>query len=470
MGWIFGSVAALLAGLYGVAWHSTAGLQREMGKVVEETREELLALRLEQALQRVKTQDTGPALFAEASELLDQFKSQAPTDDPSEAEHEHDEDNLGLSVRRQIQALFSEPRLSANPAAWNELESTVTALRRETEHESEEAVRDATTAAGRTRSTIFTAMLLFFGVLLWILQAVSRQVVSPILELTNVAKRIGAGQTNARVPTYGSGEIGELGHAFNAMASQVEHSKEDLEQRIQVRTQQFLRAARLADFGTLAAGIAHEINNPLASIAASAEGLERRIADGRIDHAQQREYLQVIASEAFRAHAIASRLLEFARHDPGPSTPSDLMVALREIQLLLAPRLEARAIQLKTFSPASSLVVMGNTSEFKQVLHNLLGNAIDASPHGGTIELRCMREGSLAVVEIQDQGPGIAPADKERIFDPFFTTKEPGKGTGLGLSIVHRIVESYGGSVDCVDTPTGALFRWTMPLLEGGRA
>jgi signal transduction histidine kinase len=248
------------------------------------------------------------------------------------------------------------------------------------------------------------------------------------------------------------------------MAGELQGMRAELEQRVEQRTREFVRAARLAGLGTLAAGIAHEINNPLASIASCAEGLERKLRNGGTTPEQQRDYLQIIAKEAYRAHEITSRLLEFARSDPGSPVTFAFGDLMRGIDVLLESRLRGRALRLELGCDPDLPPIRGHPSECKQVVLNLLHNAIDASPRGGTIRLTCRREGTEAVLEVEDQGPGIPPEQIDRIFDPFFTTKEPGKGTGLGLAIVHRIVEAHGGHIEAHNTGGGALFRVRVPL------
>jgi signal transduction histidine kinase len=240
--------------------------------------------------------------------------------------------------------------------------------------------------------------------------------------------------------------------------------REELEERVERRTRDFVRAARLAGLGTMAAGIAHEINNPLASIASCAEGLERKLRAGRLEPAQELEYLQIIAREAYRAHEITSRLLEFARGEGTLRVPVSLPDLLREIEVLLDHRLRARGLSLNVRCDGDMPVLEGDPGECKQVLLNLIHNAIDASPQGGSIELVCRRDDGGVVLEVEDQGPGVPAADVDRIFDPFFTTKQPGKGTGLGLAIVHRIVEAHGGTVEVSRSRSGgALFRVRIP-------
>jgi signal transduction histidine kinase len=249
------------------------------------------------------------------------------------------------------------------------------------------------------------------------------------------------------------------------MAAELEAMRTDLERRVRERTREFVRAARLAGLGTLAAGVAHEINNPLASIASCAEGLEQRLRGNTLERDEALEYLQIIASEAYRAHEITSRLLEFARAEPGEKGPCDLAALARELELLLHHRMRRAGVELELACSQELPPVMGNASELKQVLLNLLENALDASPRGGRVRLECGVGPDGVELVVSDQGAGIPEADLDRVFDPFFTTKAPGEGTGLGLAIVHRIVADHGGRVEVGggEGGRGARFRALLP-------
>ena len=248
------------------------------------------------------------------------------------------------------------------------------------------------------------------------------------------------------------------------MSDELHGMRTGLEQRVEERTREFVRAARLAGLGTMAAGIAHEINNPLASIASCAEGLERRLSKGTVDAQAQREYLGIIAKEAYRAHEITSRLLDFARTENGVRVSFGAGELMRELRVLLEHRLRSRQLDLDVQIEPELPQLSGNPSEVKQVLLNLIHNAIDASPQAGHVMVRWSRVGNDVRIEVEDQGSGIAADLREKIFDPFFTTKEPGSGTGLGLAIVHRIVTAHSGRVEVQDTGHGALFRVQIPL------
>jgi signal transduction histidine kinase len=337
-------------------------------------------------------------------------------------------------------------------------------LRDEMRREAQESSLELLDRGREMRAKVVLATLLGLLVIAALTWMVRKHVVRPVVALREGAARIGSGDLTHRVGIASHDEIGELATEFDRMASELQGMRDELEARVEERTREFLRAARLAGLGTMAAGIAHEINNPLASIASCAEGLERRVASGKATPEEQREYLQIIAREAYRAHDITSRLLDFARTDPAPTAEFRFGDVVRDLDVLLEHKLRSRNVRLDVRCEREGPALYGNAAEWRQVLLNILHNAIDASLEGGVVRATCRQEGEAIVLDVEDQGPGVPAADVERIFDPFFTTKAPGKGTGLGLSIVHRIVEAHGGRIEVTNTGRGALFRVRVPL------
>ena len=451
-------------------------IHRSVQQVREEQRESdvsrELAHRLRDLEERLahprSPQEAGVVLAraGECRELVRTLRAGPTGIDPSDAEHQSDEDRLFAEVELQL-ALFCEPA-GTEP---REPERALTAARRAAEslnremHEEErESASQLFSTARRMRSAVLwttgATLLLLVGVAL----LVRRAVLEPVRELRRGAARLAGRDLTHRVEVRSEDEIGELAREFNRMAEELERAHVDLELRVQERTKEFLRAARMAGLGNMAAGIAHEINNPLASIAACAEGLERKLRKGTLERDRELEYLGIIAKEAYRAHEITSRLLEFARSEPGPAVSFSLPALLREIVVLLEHRTSARGVRLDIRCGADVPAIVGDPSECKQVLLNLIHNAIDASPEGEAIRVECRRTEREIVLEVEDRGAGIAPEHVERIFDPFFTTKAPGKGTGLGLAIVHRIVEQKGGSVEVEARAPGTCFRVRLPI------
>ncbi len=475
----FGLLGALFVGL-GV-WVSllVEDMHDEVRRVVEEHREEAFSRDMLHEMRMLEARRVAfgsGGIDALERNLLLEFVGEAERclaalaegprgADPSLAEHVEQERRLFSALRGNFGALRS-----AIDGGSPELDTLVATALRNAEVLNEEMRREAleTGAALRdearhVRSAVLVTTAVALVVLGIVLHMVWKRVVRPVDALREGARRIAQGDLAHRVEIGTRDEVGELAREFNRMADELHGMRAGLEARVEERTQEFLRAARLAGLGTLAAGIAHEINNPLASIASCAEGLERRLEKGGADPAAQREYLQIIAREAYRAHEITSRLLDFARNGVGARLRFEAPDLMRELRVLLEHRLHQRALSLHIECEPELPQLFGDPGEIKQVLLNLLSNAIDASPDGGTIHVRWRAFDGEVVVEVEDEGAGVPLELRDRIFDPFFTTKEPGKGTGLGLAIVHRIVTGHGGRIELASSGKGALFRVHFP-------
>ena len=218
------------------------------------------------------------------------------------------------------------------------------------------------------------------------------------------------------------------------------------------------RADRLAVVGGMAAGLAHEIRNPLASMCGSIEVLG---ASPGLD-GQERRLMNVVRSEAERLEALVREFLSFARPLLPAFEPLDGARVVTETVDLFRQEVAERGIELVVRADAP-VWVRADPGQLRQVLWNLLGNAADATQRSGRVEVRMSRQGGEGVLEVSDTGHGIADEDLQRIFDPFFTTKE--RGTGLGLAIVHRIVEAHSGHLSVrSQVGRGTTFRVVLPV------
>ncbi|MBI3492012.1 MAG: hypothetical protein HY047_09560 [Acidobacteria bacterium] len=218
---------------------------------------------------------------------------------------------------------------------------------------------------------------------------------------------------------------------------------------LQETHQRLAQAAKLASIGQLAGGMAHEINTPMTSILSLATHLTEAKPTAPLT-SDQRKSLDVIAKQAQRASRIVSNLLTFARQTRLELSRADVGELLETAIELLHYRLNHGTIQIRREIDDDLPLVLADAGRVTEVFVNLLNNAIDAMPAGGTLVVRaCLkREAPAGVcVEVTDTGSGISPDDLPRIFDPFFTTKQPGHGTGLGLSISHSIVKDHGGEI-----------------------
>ena len=231
----------------------------------------------------------------------------------------------------------------------------------------------------------------------------------------------------------------------------------------------------MASVGRLAAGIAHEIGNPLTSIV----GLVELVEDGDLEPEEQREFLRRVRKETERIHHIIRDLLDFARDDARPdelAETCDLVEVVEDAVRLVGPQKDLRQVTLERRFPEDCPPARGSSARLAQVVLNLLLNAADAIDGEGTIRLEVTSEpagaeGADAWIElvVHDSGPGIDAEVREQIFEPFVTTKPTGEGTGLGLAVCHAIVEQYGGTLDADNAPEGgARFVVRLPAAPVG--
>ena len=228
---------------------------------------------------------------------------------------------------------------------------------------------------------------------------------------------------------------------------------------------------KLAAVGQLAAGVMHEINNPLATIAACAAAIDGRLADAGLQDSVVQDYLSLVDREVERCTSIVGGLLDFSRPRSQAKAPTDLNSLVDETLALLRPQRRLRGIDVRRQLDPELPPAMLNREQIIQVLISLIMNAADAMEGSGVLTICTGRAGIGGVfVSVADSGPGIAPAARHRIFEPFFTTKPPGRGTGLGLSICYGIVQEHRGTLDVEsEQGAGAVFRVTLPTLEEPR-
>jgi two-component system NtrC family sensor kinase len=209
------------------------------------------------------------------------------------------------------------------------------------------------------------------------------------------------------------------------------------------------RAEKLAAVGRLAAGVVHEINNPLATISACAEALEHRVEEGAFadteGEADLHEYLGLIKSEAFRCKSITTGLLDFSRMRAIDRRPLDIRETLESSANLLSHQKRGFGVNIKVDVKEQLQLVNADGGQIQQAVIALGTNAIDAMSGGGMLTLRGSNQANSVVIEIEDSGVGIASDNLSKIFEPFFTTKEVGRGTGLGLAVCYGIVTDHGG-------------------------
>lgn len=310
--------------------------------------------------------------------------------------------------------------------------------------------------------------------------SLTRLIVRPLDRLTHAARRLGGGREVEPIPAGGGRELVELTETFNGMAREVLGQRRELERQVEhlgrlnreleAAQEQVVRSAKLASVGRLAAGIAHEIGNPLTVMLGFFDVLEtiEPLAP------EAREHLRTMRQEAERVNRTIRDLLDYARANPEPLEALAVGEVIDGTVGLLAPQKPFRTIEIQVTVPADLPPVRANRDRLRQVLVNLLLNAADAIGQDGhgTVGLRAepaaLADGKPAVrIAVSDTGPGIPPSLLDAIFDPFVTTKAPGAGTGLGLSVCQGIVEGLGGTIRASNPEGGgARFELVLPAAE----
>ncbi len=309
--------------------------------------------------------------------------------------------------------------------------------------------------------------------------------VRPLRELTRLSMRISEGQYGETAPVAGAGEVAELAQAFNRMSVSLRDASREisqwnalLESRVEEKTRelekvhlQMAEVEKLAAVGQLAAGVAHELNNPLSGIMGYADVAIERYRDKPPeimtpeDAARMAGYFNHIQSLTQRCRAIILDMLTFARHHTEEVAQLDLNDVIRQTLAFLEKEFDRSHVTLSVDLAEGLPPVSGSATQLQQVFTNLTINAIHAMPGGGALTVRSRISGTALEVAFQDVGVGIDPALQRRIFEPFFTTKPVGKGTGLGLSVSYGIVKRHGGEIRVASEPgRGSEFTVVLPV------
>lgn len=303
-----------------------------------------------------------------------------------------------------------------------------------------------------TRTSVFLFIFLT-GTLLSVAigYAVSRWLTRPLRSLANSVRAITAGDYSSRVAVQGHDEVAELADSFNAMASRLEQLKH-LE--MQLRQQD-----RLSALGEAAAGIAHEVRNPLGVICTSAELIRNRYTLNERDQ----KLIDNVISEVRRIDRLIGDFLSYARSQPIRLTALSPSALLAQVTQVCAPELARRRIELQIDDQAQALRVEGDPDALHQAVLNIILNACEAMPGGGQLRIGLSARAGQLQLRFRDSGGGIAPALIDRIFEPFVTSKP--NGTGLGLAKTRSIIEAHGGQIRCRNVSGGTVFEISLPVL-----
>ncbi|MBZ5637117.1 MAG: cache domain-containing protein [Acidobacteriia bacterium] len=341
-------------------------------------------------------------------------------------------------------------------------------------------VREDPYLALRTRVMLTFLVVACVGVLIvfGLTYVIARAMVRPLAVMAGATRRIATGDLDHTVPVTSGDEIGTLAVSFNAMVASLRVARDELEQwtqtledKVRERTAELVQmqskmveAERMVSLGRMAAGVAHEINNPMGGILTFATlGLE----DLPADHPQRRNF-EIIVKQTLRCRDIVKGLLEFSRQSESKPTLTDVDEVVDKTLMLLQQQASFQNIRTTRVAGDSLPPILIDPGHLQQVVLNLVVNAVDAMEEKGELTVVTERsfDGREVCIRIKDTGKGISGETLPLIFEPFFTTKEVGRGTGLGLAIVHGIVTRAGGRVEVGTSPGGTTFTVRFPASD----
>ena len=315
-------------------------------------------------------------------------------------------------------------------------------------------------------TTALTSILLVAAI-----QLFRKWIARPLSTLVQGSREVAAGKFDHRIRLDSDDEMRELAESMNDMTARFQEIRDDLDCQVRERTKQVVRSEQLASVGFLAAGVAHEINNPLASIAMCSESLVSRLADllnqrGQENQADRdiiRNYLDMIQKEAFRCKQITEKLLDFSRMGDSERHNADLRELVEGVIDMIRHlgRYQNKNVVLRDGGPVIAEIC---SPEMKQVVLNLITNGLDSVEPGGTVTLTVSLRDAQAQLVVEDDGCGMTDEVLQHLFEPFFTRRPIGQGTGLGLSITYRIIEEHNGQIVPHSAGPGKGSRFTVSL------
>jgi signal transduction histidine kinase len=286
----------------------------------------------------------------------------------------------------------------------------------------------------------------------------ARRITRPVERLSAAARQVGQGQFDTKVNIDSGDEIGALAESFNRMSGEL-HTREMALREAQA---QLVQSEKMAAFGLLGAGLAHEVKNPLAGILGCAQISLRKLDPGN----PIRTHLELIEKETKRCKTIIDNLLKFARQEKTAFEATEPNVPVEHAIAIVRHQLELQKVKLDAELAQDLPTIKGSGNQLQQVLMNLMINAQQAMGEaGGEVLVTTRRAGSSEIeIRVRDNGPGMTPEILKRVFEPFFTTKPGGKGTGLGLSVSFGIIKDHGGEISVESEPgEGTTFIIRLP-------
>ena len=314
--------------------------------------------------------------------------------------------------------------------------------------------------------------------------ALTRLIVQPLEVLTRATEKVSQGKLDVTIPVRGGCEIAAAARAFNDMTRRIRDQLERLALKVdeleriaselRATQDQLVRSAKLASVGSLAAGVAHEVGNPVSAIL----GLSEVLGDGDLEPDEQAEYVERIKREADRVNRIVRDLLEYARPTPEDAEGyASVAEAVDSAVGLLSPQRAYRDVDIQVVGDPGVPPVAIGVDQLTQVLVNLMMNAADAVEGQGEVRVRFAQDATVTLPDgtsargvrtsVSDSGPGVPEDALARIFEPFYTTKDPGSGTGLGLALSEGIISRAGGTVEAENLLGGGLMvSIVLPVAE----
>jgi signal transduction histidine kinase len=322
-------------------------------------------------------------------------------------------------------------------------------------------------AAARLASRTLLGRLLLIALGLLVLMAIvgrfwARRIVRPVERLSDATRKIGQGRFDIQVDVTSRDEIGALAGSFNQMADELKTREHKLEEA----HAQLIQSEKLAAFGQLGAGIAHEVKNPLAGILGCAQLSLMEVEEGTPLH----ENLEIIEKETARCRTIIDNLMKFARQEKAMFESTEINEVVRDACAIINHQLELQQVKIVQDLAQQLPEIQGNSNQLQQVLMNLMINAqqaMEGDPGKVIVSTRRNEAGQIEIV-VSDTGPGIPEAIQSKLFEPFFTTKATGKGTGLGLSVSFGIIKDHQGEISVQSEPgRGTDFIIRLPVPPG---
>lgn len=306
--------------------------------------------------------------------------------------------------------------------------------------------------------------LVFVGLVLMLVAAlfgviVARRITRPLEGLSRAVRKIGKGNFDVSVAIESSDEIGELSTSFNDMADELKARELSLKKAQHALVQ----SEKMAAVGTLSAGLAHEVKNPLSAVLGYAQLSKRKLGQPEA----LKQHLDTIENETRRCNEIIGNLMQFSRQEKGEHSAISVNEVVEKAIAIVDHQLSLKGIRIETALGRDLPPISGNANQMQQVLMNLMINAQQAmGDGGGAVDLATFVEGESVLITVSDTGPGVEEDLAAKIFEPFYTTKPAGQGTGLGLSVSYGIIQDHGGEISVKRADNGgAKFVIKLPLM-----